>query len=431
MHEMAGERGAAGRKFAHQRAPRQDPLSERRMLLGIDAIETRAADGDGHALRRQRTPVTRGVDTGGKTAGDGKTEAREVKREVACGPRAVDGRVATADHRELRGTQGVDGAAHEEHGGRAGNGVQCRRVGRLIGGNELDGVTLQRVEIARVARGIEAGEGALAGQRQTVPGERCGIEPGERKRRIELCGERTPACGIEGRDTGEQGVIGTGHGPESLPSPSGRATPRKPWNPTDIMLVNELPFRQGPVPMALLEILEFPDPRLRTRAVPVTRFDAALGQLIDDMFETMYAAPGIGLAASQVNVHQQLIVMDCGGERREPLVFINPEVLARDQVGVMEEGCLSVPGIFDEIERAQRVRVRALDREGKPFEVELEGLPAVCLQHEMDHLDGKLFVDYLSMLKRDRIRRKLDKDRRDRAAKPSGGKVPATAALER
>jgi peptide deformylase len=145
----------------------------------------------------------------------------------------------------------------------------------------------------------------------------------------------------------------------------------------------------------------------------------------------MYAAPGIGLAASQVNVHQQLIVMDCGGERREPLVFINPEVLARDQVGVMEEGCLSVPGIFDEIERAQRVRVRALDREGKPFEVELEGLPAVCLQHEMDHLDGKLFVDYLSMLKRDRIRRKLDKDRRDRAAKPSGGKVPATAALER
>jgi peptide deformylase len=163
----------------------------------------------------------------------------------------------------------------------------------------------------------------------------------------------------------------------------------------------------------------------------VTRFDAALGQLIDDMFETMYAAPGIGLAASQVNVHQQLIVMDCGGERREPLVFINPEVLARDQVGVMEEGCLSVPGIFDEIERAQRVRVRALDREGKPFEVELEGLPAVCLQHEMDHLDGKLFVDYLSMLKRDRIRRKLDKDRRDRAAKPSGGKVPATAALER
>jgi peptide deformylase len=163
----------------------------------------------------------------------------------------------------------------------------------------------------------------------------------------------------------------------------------------------------------------------------VTRFDAALGQLIDDMFETMYAAPGIGLAASQVNVHQQLIVMDCGGERREPLVFINPEVLARDQVGVMEEGCLSVPGIFDEVERAQRVRVRALDREGKPFEVELEGLPAVCLQHEMDHLDGKLFVDYLSMLKRDRIRRKLDKDRRDRAAKPSGGKVPATAALER
>jgi len=431
LHEMTGERRAAGRKFAHQRAARQDPLGERCMLLGINLVETRTADGDGDTLRRECTSVTRGVDTGGQTTGDGKTEAREVKSEVARGPRAVDGRVATAHHRELRGTQGVDGAAYEEHRRSAGDGAQGRWVGGLVGADEVDGVLLQRGEIAGVARGIEARERALAGQRETVPGERGGIEPGECKRRVQLCGERTPACGIEGRDTGEQGVIGTGHGPESLPSPSGRATPRKPWNPTDILLVNELPFRQGPVPMALLEILEFPDPRLRTRAAPVTRFDAALGQLIDDMFETMYAAPGIGLAASQVNVHQQLIVMDCGGERREPLVFINPEVLARDQVGVMEEGCLSVPGIFDEVERAQRVRVRALDREGKPFEVELEGLPAVCLQHEMDHLDGKLFVDYLSMLKRDRIRRKLDKDRRDRAAKPSGGKVPATAALER
>ena len=183
--------------------------------------------------------------------------------------------------------------------------------------------------------------------------------------------------------------------------------------------------------MALLEILEFPDPRLRTRAVPVTQFDAALSRLIDDMFETMYAAPGIGLAASQVNVHQQLLIMDCSGDRSQPQVFINPEVLSRDEVGVMEEGCLSVPGIFDEVERAQRVRVRALDRNGTPFECELEGLPAVCLQHEMDHLDGKLFVDYLSMLKRDRIRRKLDKERRERAAKPAAAKVPAAVAVER
>jgi peptide deformylase len=183
--------------------------------------------------------------------------------------------------------------------------------------------------------------------------------------------------------------------------------------------------------MALLEILEFPDPRLRTRAVPVTVFDAALSRLVDDMFETMYAAPGIGLAASQVDVHRQLIVMDCSGDRSEPRVFINPQILDRADVGVMEEGCLSVPGIFDDVERAQRVRVRACDRDGSVFECELEGLRAVCLQHEMDHLDGKLFVDYLSMLKRDRIRRKLDKDRRERGSKLPAGKVPANAALER
>ncbi|MBM4232864.1 MAG: peptide deformylase [Gammaproteobacteria bacterium] len=175
--------------------------------------------------------------------------------------------------------------------------------------------------------------------------------------------------------------------------------------------------------MALLEILEFPDPRLRTRAVPVTEYDDALSYLIDDMFETMYAAPGIGLAASQVDVHRQLIVMDCSADRSEPLVFINPEILTRDEVGVMEEGCLSVPGIFDEVERAQRVRVRARDREGKDFECELDGIRAVCLQHEIDHLDGKLFVDYLSTLRRDRIRRKLEKDRRERVSR-----VPAGAA---
>ena len=180
--------------------------------------------------------------------------------------------------------------------------------------------------------------------------------------------------------------------------------------------------------MALLEILEFPDPRLRTRAVPVTVFDAALSRLVDDMFETMYAAPGIGLAASQVDVHQRLLIMDVTEDHSEPLVFCNPEILAREEVGVMEEGCLSVPGIYDEVERAQRIRVRAQDRHGAVFERELDGIRAVCLQHEMDHLEGKLFVDYLSSLKRDRIRRKLEKVRRDR---PSADRVPAGAALSR
>ncbi len=166
--------------------------------------------------------------------------------------------------------------------------------------------------------------------------------------------------------------------------------------------------------MALLPILEYPDPRLRTRAKPVTVFDAALQQLIDDMFATMYAAPGIGLAASQVNVHRRLIVIDVSKEGTEPQVFINPEILQRDGVEVMEEGCLSVPGIYDEIERAQHVRLRSQDRHGQVSERELDGLLAICIQHEMDHLEGKLFVDYLSDLKRDRIRKKLEKDRKER-----------------
>jgi len=178
--------------------------------------------------------------------------------------------------------------------------------------------------------------------------------------------------------------------------------------------------------MALLTILEYPDPRLRTRAVPVTQFDAALSRLIDDMFETMYAAPGIGLAASQVDVHQRLIVMDLSENRDEPRVFINPEILARDGGGVTEEGCLSVPGIFDKVERAQHVRVRAQDRHGATFERELDGLVAVCLQHEIDHLEGKLFVDYLSGLKRERIRKKLDKERRARGS-ASAARAPARA----
>ena len=165
--------------------------------------------------------------------------------------------------------------------------------------------------------------------------------------------------------------------------------------------------------MARLEILEFPDPRLRTRAHPVEKFDAEFGQLIDDMLETMYAAPGIGLAATQVNVHRRLLVIDVSESRDQPQVFVNPEIVQQDGVEVTEEGCLSVPQIFEEVQRAARVRVRAQDRNGKVFERELDGLLAVCLQHEMDHLQGKLFVDYLSALKRDRIRRKLEKNRRE------------------
>ena len=170
--------------------------------------------------------------------------------------------------------------------------------------------------------------------------------------------------------------------------------------------------------MARLQILEYPDPRLRTRAKPVEIFDAALAQLAADMLETMYIAPGVGLAATQVDVHKRLIVMDVSEEKTEPRVFCNPEILSQDGVEVTEEGCLSVPGIFDEIKRAATVRARAQDVTGKIFELDLDGLAAVCLQHEMDHLEGKLFVDYLSDLKRERIRKKLDKDRKERAAKP-------------
>jgi peptide deformylase len=181
--------------------------------------------------------------------------------------------------------------------------------------------------------------------------------------------------------------------------------------------------------MAHLAILEFPDPRLRTRAAPVTRFDAALSQLIDDMLETMYAAPGIGLAATQVDVHQRVVVIDISEGRDQPEAFINPEILWRDGVEVMEEGCLSVPTIYEEVERAARVRVRAQDRHGALIERELEGLLAVCLQHEMDHLEGKLFVDYLSTLKRDRIRRRLEKDRRERGSKPAPSSAHAAPVI--
>ena len=166
--------------------------------------------------------------------------------------------------------------------------------------------------------------------------------------------------------------------------------------------------------MALRTVLEFPDPRLRTKAQPVTQFDASLGTLIDDMLETMYAAPGIGLAATQVDVHKRVIVIDISREHNEPLVLINPEILTREGEASNEEGCLSVPGIFDEIKRAAKIRVRAHDRDGGVFERDFDDILAVCVQHEMDHLEGKLFVDYLSDLKRERIRKRLDKERRER-----------------
>ena len=171
--------------------------------------------------------------------------------------------------------------------------------------------------------------------------------------------------------------------------------------------------------MALLPILEFPDPRLRQRAQNVAQVDAALRKLIDDMFETMYAAPGIGLAATQVNVAKRLLVMDISERRNEPLVLINPEILSRAGIEETEEGCLSVPGVYDKVTRAERIRVRALDRDGKQIEFDADGLQAVCIQHEIDHLDGKLFVDYLSELKRTRIRKKLEKERKDRVASPA------------
>jgi peptide deformylase len=164
--------------------------------------------------------------------------------------------------------------------------------------------------------------------------------------------------------------------------------------------------------MAILEILHFPDPRLRQRAQEVERVDDQLRRLIDDMFTTMYQAPGIGLAATQVNVHKRVIVIDVSKDQDEPQVFINPEIRSKEGIEEMDEGCLSVPGVYERVQRAERIAVRALNRDGKPFELETDGLLAVCIQHEIDHLDGKLFVDYLSQLKRQRIRKKLEKQKR-------------------
>lgn len=167
--------------------------------------------------------------------------------------------------------------------------------------------------------------------------------------------------------------------------------------------------------MALLPILNFPDPRLRTKAKPVEVVDDQIRTLAADMLETMYAAPGIGLAASQVDRHIQLIVIDLSEEKNQPLVFINPKITPLTQdTQPYEEGCLSVPQVFDKVERSAQVKIEALDLDGKPFTLEADGLLAVCIQHEMDHLDGKLFVDYLSPLKRQRIREKIAKAERIR-----------------
>lgn len=171
--------------------------------------------------------------------------------------------------------------------------------------------------------------------------------------------------------------------------------------------------------MALLNILEYPDPRLRTRAAPVERVDDEVRRLLDDLLETMYAAPGVGLAATQVNVHRRVLVVDVSENHDQPLCLVNPEIIEAGGSCDSEEGCLSVPEFTDTVPRAETVRVRALGRDGQPFELEAEGLLAVCIQHEIDHLDGKLFVDYVSELKRQRLRKRLAKSRRREA--------PATA----
>jgi peptide deformylase len=165
--------------------------------------------------------------------------------------------------------------------------------------------------------------------------------------------------------------------------------------------------------MSLLTILEYPDLRLRKRATAITEVNDALRRTIDDMFETMYAAPGIGLAATQVDFHKRLLVLDVSDEKNTPLVFINPEIEVLDPEPLgYEEGCLSVPGYYDLVTRPRKIKVKALNRNGEAFELEAEGLLAVCLQHEVDHLDGKLFVDYLSILKRQRLKHKLLKDKK-------------------
>jgi len=167
--------------------------------------------------------------------------------------------------------------------------------------------------------------------------------------------------------------------------------------------------------MALLNILEYPDPRLRKVAAPVAAVTPEIQKLVRDMAETMYAAPGIGLAATQVDVHRRVIVLDVSDARDQLLVLINPEIVTLEGEQECEEGCLSVPGVYDVVKRAEKVKVRALDGAGQPFELLAEGLLAVCIQHEMDHLEGKVFVEYLSRLKQSRIRSKLQKQERQSA----------------
>jgi peptide deformylase len=167
--------------------------------------------------------------------------------------------------------------------------------------------------------------------------------------------------------------------------------------------------------MALLDILEFPDPRLRTKAKPVTSVTAKITQLAEDMLETMYAAPGIGLAASQVNVHQRLLVVDVSDAKTEPMVFINPEIIDKEGLIQSDEGCLSIPGFYEPVERFEKITVKAVDKYGEAFTLDADGLLSICIQHEMDHLEGKLFVDYLSSTKRQLIRKRLLKQQKIRA----------------
>ena len=169
--------------------------------------------------------------------------------------------------------------------------------------------------------------------------------------------------------------------------------------------------------MAKLNILRYPDPRLHKVAQPVREVDGRIRQLVDDMLESMYDADGVGLAATQVDVHERVIVMDTSDARSEPLVLINPELISRsEEMTLGDEGCLSVPAIYDKVQRHAKVRVRALGRDGQPHEFDAEGLLAICVQHEMDHLLGKVFVEYLSPLKRNRIKTKMLKQMRDDAA---------------
>lgn len=174
--------------------------------------------------------------------------------------------------------------------------------------------------------------------------------------------------------------------------------------------------------MAILDILHFPDTRLRNQAKPVAQVDDALRRLVDDMFETMYQAPGIGLASTQVNDLRRVVVIDISDAHDQPLCLINPEILETSGEEEMDEGCLSVPDIYEKVVRAERIRVRALNRDGDPFELDADGLLAVCIQHELDHLDGKLFIDYLSNMKRQRIRKKLEKESRQQQAKQRSDK---------